>query len=75
MNGDSEKQESTEERTTEIIKNSKEIMTLLKRDGIKVHEINDYKIYPIADNDTPRLSADRFEYTFSGGLTFLEYGT
>lgn len=71
MNGDSEKQESTEERTTEIIKNSKEIMTLLKRDGIKVHEINDYKIYPIADNDTPRLSADRFEYTFSGGLTFF----
>ena len=70
MNGDSEKQESTEERTSDIIKNSKEIMTLLKRDNIKLEEINDYKIYPIADNDTPKLSADRFEYTFSSGLSF-----
>lgn len=71
MNGDSETQESTEELTTDMIKNSKEIMALLKRDGIKLEEVDDYKKYPIADNDTPMLSADRFEYTFSGGLTFF----
>lgn len=71
MNGDAEHQESTEELTTEIIKNSKEIMSLLKRDGIKLEDINDYKKYPIADNDLPGLSADRFEYTFSSGLTFF----
>jgi len=71
MNGDALTQESTEERTTEIIRNSKEIMTLLKRDGITLEEVNDYKIYPLADNDTPRLSADRFEYTFSSGLSFF----
>lgn len=71
MNGDTENQESTEERTTEIIKNSTHIMNLLKRDNIKLEEVNDYKIYPIADNDTPKLSADRFEYTFSSGLTFF----
>ncbi len=71
MNGDSEIQESTEERTTDIIRNSHEIMSLLKRDGIKLEEVNDYKIYPIADNDTPKLSADRFEYNFSSGLTFF----
>lgn len=70
MNGDSEKQESTEERTEQIIKDSKEIMRLLDRDGIKVEEVSDYHIYPIADNDTPQLSADRFEYTFSSGLVF-----
>ena len=68
INGDSEHQESTEERTEQIIRNSKEIMSLLNRDNIKVEEISDYHIYPIADNDTPRLSADRFEYTLSGGL-------
>lgn len=68
MNNDSEKQESTEERTEEIIKNSKDIMKLLKRDNIKVEEISNYHMYPIADNDTPKLSADRFEYTLSGGL-------
>lgn len=65
MNDDYEKQESTEEQTTSIIKNSKEIMRLLERDGIKLEEVNDYKIYPLADNDTPKLSADRFEYNFS----------
>lgn len=66
MNGDYLNQESTEEKTTSIIKNSKEIMQLLERDGILLEEVNDYKIYPIADNDTPKLSADRFEYNFSG---------
>lgn len=70
MNGDSEKQESTEGRTEDIIKNSKEIVTLLNRDNIKVEEVSDYHIYPIADNDTPMLSADRFEYTFANGLSF-----
>ena len=68
MNGDSEHQESTEERTEQIIRNSNKIMELLNRDGIKVEEISDYHIYPIADNDTPRLSADRFEYTFSNAM-------
>lgn len=68
MNGDSEHQESTEERTEQIIRNSKEIMKLLTRDNIQVEEVYDYHIYPIADNDTPKLSADRFEYTLSGGL-------
>lgn len=68
MNGDSEHQESTEERTEQIIRNSKEIMKLLTRDNIRLEEVYDYHIYPIADNDTPKLSADRFEYTLSGGL-------
>lgn len=42
MNGDHETQESTEELTTYMIKNSKEIMELLKRDEIKVNEVEDY---------------------------------
>lgn len=75
MNGDSEHQESTEERTEQTIRNSEKIMSLLNRDNIKVEEVSDYHIYPIADNDTPRLSADRFEYTFSGGLCQLKVFT
>ena len=70
MNGDSELQESTEEKTEEIIKSSREIMALLKRDGIKIDEVSNYKMYSLADNDLPRLSADRFEYNFSSGLSF-----
>ena len=72
MNKDYEKQESTEELTTKIISESKEIMNLLQRDGIKVEAISDYHIYPIADNDTPMLSSDRLEYTLSNGLGATE---
>ncbi len=68
MNGDYEKQESTEELTYKIIKDSKEISKLLERDKIKIEEVADYHIYPIADNDTPQLSVDRLEYTLSNGL-------
>lgn len=68
MNGDYKTQESTEELTTKIIKDSKEIMKLLKRDNIKIEEVDNYHLYPIADNDTPRLSSDRLEYTLSNGL-------
>ena len=68
MNGDYENQESTEERTESIIVNSTELMALLKRDNIKLGEVIDYKLYPIADNDTPKLSADRLEYTLANGI-------
>lgn len=70
LHGDYETQESTEELTTKIIKESKEIRRLLQRDGIKLEEVEDYKIYPIADNKSPKLSADRLEYTLSGGIAF-----
>jgi HD superfamily phosphohydrolase len=72
LNGDHEKQESTEELTTKLISESKEIMALLERDGIKVEEVDDYKIYPIADNDSPKISSDRLEYNLSGGLYLIE---
>ena len=68
LNGDYMTQESTEDLTTEIIINSEEISKLLKRDGIKISEIDDYHMYPIADNDTPKLSADRLEYSLSNAL-------
>ncbi len=68
MNGDYLNQESTEDLTKYMIENSQEIMVLLNRDGIKVEEVCDYHMYPIADNHTPMLSADRLEYTFSDGL-------
>lgn len=68
LNGDYLTQETTEELTTKIIENSNEITSLLKRDNIKIEEINDYHIYPIADNDTPKLSSDRLEYSLSNAL-------
>lgn len=70
LNGDAENQELTEEQTIDFIRNSEEIMKLLKRDEIDLLEVSDYKIYPIADNKMPKLSADRLEYTFMNG-TYL----
>ena len=58
-------QESTEEKTLDILKGSDELMHLLGKYEISVEEIADYHLYPIADNDTPMLSSDRLEYTLS----------
>ena len=65
-------QEATEADTRKIIEESQEIMKLLKKDNILIDEVCDYKIYPIADNNTPQLSADRLEYTFSSGMSFTK---
>ena len=63
LHGDYENQESTEEKTTAIIDHSKEIQQILKELKITTAEVADYHLYPIADNDSPKLSADRLEYT------------
>ena len=68
LNGDYMTQESTEDLTTKMIFESKEIMELLKQDNILLEEVDDYHKYPIADNDTPKLSADRLEYSLSNAL-------
>ena len=68
MNGDYMTQESTEDLTTQIIQSSPAITALLTRDKIKISEVDDYHKYPIADNDTPCLSADRLEYSLSNAL-------
>ena len=75
LNGDYMNQESTEEFTKKIIEDSDDIMKLLKRDNIKIEEVCDYHIYPIADNDTPMLSADRLEYSLSNDLIVLKTNT
>lgn len=66
--GDYMKQESIEDLTSYMISSSKNVMALLNKDNIKLEEVNDYHIYPIADNDTPKLSADRLEYSLSNAL-------
>ena len=71
MNGDHEKQESIDEKLEDIIKNSPEIKKMLDLDEISVSEVAEYKDYPIADNDTPKLSADRLEYTLANGYFWL----
>ncbi len=68
LKGDHMTQEATEELTSDIISTSEEVMSLLRRDNIELSEIDDYTIYPIADNSTPMLAADRLEYSLSHAL-------
>lgn len=63
LNGDHMRQESTESRTRMMIASSPELMALLDISGLTLDDVDDYHRYPIADNDSPRLSADRLEYT------------
>lgn len=68
LRGDYLNQEATEYGTRERIGGSPEIRTVLARYGLTTEEVCDYHRYPIADNDSPRLSADRLEYTLGNAL-------
>ncbi|MCR5491768.1 MAG: hypothetical protein K6F32_06545 [Bacilli bacterium] len=70
LNGDHDTQESTEASTRDVIQGSSRIMELLREDGFSLDDVSDYHRYPIADNDSPRLSADRLEYTISNFINF-----
>ncbi|MDD2516048.1 MAG: HD domain-containing protein, partial [Candidatus Gracilibacteria bacterium] len=64
--GDHLYQKSSEVYVSDKIKNSIILMKELKKLGIKIEETEDYTIYPIADNNLPRLAADRLEYNILG---------
>ena len=63
LNGDHLRQESTEARTAEVIAASPELRALLAEYGLAPEDVSDCHRFPIADNDAPRLCADRLEYT------------
>ena len=68
MNNDHENQESTEEKTEEIIKNDKDLIKYLEEDNVLVDEIIDFKRYSIVDIDRPMLCADRLDGVILTGM-------
>ncbi len=70
LHQDFERQESTEKGTDQIINNSLFIQKLLKTVQISPNQVIDYHQYPIADNDSPKLSADRLEYSLANMINF-----
>ena len=66
--GDALTQTATEEPTARIIRGDAALGRLLAEDGLTAKEVEDYHIYPIADNEIPQLSADRLEYMFPSGM-------
>lgn len=70
MRGDYLTQEATEDGTASMIANSAELQAILAECGLTTADVSDYHRYPIADNDSPRLSADRLEYTLGNLINF-----
>lgn len=70
MRNDHMTQESTEDQTREIIEKSEYIEIVRKKYGLQLDEIADYHQYSIADNDSPKLCADRLDYTFGNLMNF-----
>lgn len=70
LNGDALTQESTEAGTREIIAESESIQRILRDMGLRTEDVCDYHRYPLADNPSPRLSADRLDYTLRNLVTF-----
>lgn len=70
LRGDYLDQTATESGTAEIIRESGEIGAILRELGLTAEDVEDYHRYPIADNDAPRLSADRLEYTVGNAFNF-----
>ena len=72
MNGDYEKQESTEMFTEEIIKKDAYLQRYLKQDGIDIKDIINFKQYTIVDNDRPKLCADRLDGIILNGIGWIK---
>ena len=70
LRGDHLTQEATEDGTREMIDASPALQAALHAQGLSTQDVCDYHRYPIADNDSPRLSADRLEYTLGNSINY-----
>ena len=70
LKNDHETQTSTEKATEELLKNDPKLLELLSLEGVSFEAIKDYSAYPLCDNPSPKLSADRLEYTLRNLLYF-----
>lgn len=70
LHGDHMHQESTESATAQFIAQSDSLAQVLSRCHLSLEAVSDYHRYPIADNDSPKLSADRLEYTLGNGVNY-----
>ena len=73
--GDYMNQESSEVKITDIIKEAEELLEYLKSDGITLDELDDFEKYPILENSSPRLCADRLDGVLHTGYIWLNTNT
>jgi hypothetical protein len=70
MNGDLINQESTEEKTDEILSSSNKLKDYLEIDGVSIEEVIDFKRHTAVDLERPHLCADRLDGTILTGLSW-----
>lgn len=72
MNKDYVKQESTEEKTEEILRQDAYLKQCLKEDEIAIEDIINFKQYSLVDLERPKLCADRLDGIILNGLYWLK---
>ena len=68
MNKDYEMQESTEEKTFDVLSSDKDLLKCLNEDGVLLSLVSDFKKYSIVDLDRPMFCADRVDGVILNGL-------
>lgn len=58
---DSDKQESSEKSLKDVVLEDEELQIYLNDDGISLSDLEDLSKYPILENKTPKLCADRLD--------------
>ena len=72
MNGDYINQESTEDKTREVLLSSPILRDYLSDDEIDIEDIIDFKKYSIVDLPRPSLCADRIENIIGVGMSWVK---
>ena len=72
MNRDYITQESTEDKTMEILLSSKELLQYLKEDEVDIEDLINFKSFSVVDLKRPALCADRLENLIGAGMSWVK---
>lgn len=72
MNGDYVNQESTEEKTEEILRGCPKLLEYLEQDNVSLEDIIDFKQYSVVDLPRPCMCADRLDNTIGVGMAWAQ---
>ena len=72
MNGDYVNQESTEDKTDEILRGCPKLLEYLNEDGVSLDDIINFKQYSVVDLPRPCMCADRLDNTIGVGMSWAQ---
>ena len=70
MNGDYVNQESTEEKTDEILLSSPDLQRYLRQDNVSLEDVINFKQYSVVDLPRPYMCADRLDNCIGVGMAW-----